>query len=1216
MKKLLLCLFSFLFISTAISGCAFLLAGCDSVEQQVDKNIDNSQNDENFETDLPADENNGGNNNEEDDIGANSVDFTIRMKVYYSGGIADWSTLGRISLQAGYFDIWWKEGNGGGNHGGNKTWGNTPSTAEAYGYDQQGGAGGDEYALYISYLSYSYNMGVQRFAEVWPHYATGFTCWSINTDSSFEANRTSTGEVADDGDPVYIYGNKKTSTSKPTNSVGGTMTGNWYIKYRQNMTIEYDKNGGSGGPTSTGFYAGKSVALSSSKPTRSGYTFAGWKFNETVYYSSSTINWSELEYNTNSKLSTRTVVAQWTPNSYSLTVNLNGGTGHKNIFNGVNNVGSSSSLQNANTIQYYVKNAEIYIYSNSTNTNDHYGHTPYWAYLTSGVNYTLSFKAISLNSSVLNSSIEAGMFLDGEYNTYYFKDGGPTINSTTKPIEYLYSFMPNVSGSYQLRLDTNLNNAKFKIFDLVIYATNTTLTSYTVTNSNETLITIPTPTREGYTFNGWTISNSNGTLTKGSGEDYFFKYGAGNNTITAQWKNNTFSDTYFYRNASGNQATKGQTRTYGQSFVTYTSSEISPYTSNGWNLKGWAYNNTSTFDWTYEDGVTVSSTIYTQSFSTLSWYAISERSISIKYDGNGGTYSGGNTTSTQRWNQYNNKIQSVSLKVTSTTPTRKGHTFLGWSTNKSASQADYASGSTYNFNNGYSDSASVTLYAVWEINSYKVRIYAMTGISDIKQPATTWYSDNIGRYKEVSVQYGTSYTLEVAVKLAFNFDRWTYVNDNNGEIVSSNTIYNFTIEARDYTFFAFAKAKNPAYQDANGNWYVEMGEYPQSYADLVWTEYSGDGNYAGLDVSYNKNDNILTLNGSCTATTVEQTTLLSLHGLKFNEGDVYTIKREHISGSVEIQNGSGTSFVIDVIKSNGSETSTRNYNDSSVDFAGKIETKTLTINSSASAEADGFKFWIWGNTGTTIVFNNYKLKISINYDNLLNNAEKETSSSIQIANQELPVYTIKSQVGDMPTGSEFVQYENKWYKVEPVKYVLAGDYSSGFATESGNVTAVSEKVVFASIWNEEKLGLGDGFYYEGKQASINYNFQTYFFNESGLFNIREDGILQYIDNKFYYERFKDLNFGDTLVVQNGTTSTVASTREMDEVFGSGNYSAKFSDLVADILGGYLYYWTRDVGSNLNNAQTISAGGTTGTQMKMQEILGVRITVNVKTFSCL
>ena len=75
---------------------------------------------------------------------------------------------------------------------------------------------------------------------------------------------------------------------------------------------------------------------------------------------------------------------------------------------------------------------------------------------------------------------------------------------------------------------------------------------------------------------------------------------------------------------------------------------------------------------------------------------------------------------------------------------------------------------------------------------------------------------------------------------------------------------------------------------------------------------------------------------------------------------------------------------------------------------------------------------------------------------------------------------------------------------------------------------------------------------------------------------------------------------------------------MDEVFGSGNYEVEFSDLVSDILknkGNNLMYWTRDVGSNLNNAECITRLGTV-TQAIMQNLLGVRITVNVKTFGCL
>ena len=57
-----------------------------------------------------------------------------------------------------------------------------------------------------------------------------------------------------------------------------------------------------------------------------------------------------------------------------------------------------------------------------------------------------------------------------------------------------------------------------------------------------------------------------------------------------------------------------------------------------------------------------------------------------------------------------------------------------------------------------------------------------------------------------------------------------------------------------------------------------------------------------------------------------------------------------------------------------------------------------------------------------------------------------------------------------------------------------------------------------------------------------------------------------------------------------------------------------NDLVADILGNALMYWTRDVGSELNNAECITRYGSV-IQAKMQNLLGARITTNVKTFAC-
>ena len=46
------------------------------------------------------------------------------------------------------------------------------------------------------------------------------------------------------------------------------MSGDWYIKYRENMNLEYDLNGGTSGPNTTNFYAGFDCSLSLTKPYR------------------------------------------------------------------------------------------------------------------------------------------------------------------------------------------------------------------------------------------------------------------------------------------------------------------------------------------------------------------------------------------------------------------------------------------------------------------------------------------------------------------------------------------------------------------------------------------------------------------------------------------------------------------------------------------------------------------------------------------------------------------------------------------------------------------------------------------------------------------------------------------------------------------------------------------------------------------------------------
>lgn len=85
-------------------------------------------------------------------------------------------------------------------------------------------------------------------------------------------------------------------------------------------TIKYDANGGTGAPSSQTKYYGKSLTISSTKPTRTGYTFLGWALTATgsVYYASGS---------TCGKNENLTLYAVWEANTYDVKFNANGGSG-------------------------------------------------------------------------------------------------------------------------------------------------------------------------------------------------------------------------------------------------------------------------------------------------------------------------------------------------------------------------------------------------------------------------------------------------------------------------------------------------------------------------------------------------------------------------------------------------------------------------------------------------------------------------------------------------------------------------------------------------------------------------------------------------------------------------------------------------------------------------------------------------------------------------
>lgn len=104
---------------------------------------------------------------------------------------------------------------------------------------------------------------------------------------------------------------------------GGTKSasGSISVPAKTSYTVKYDANGGSGAPSSQTKWHGTALTLSSTAPTRTGYTFLGWSTSSTA----TSATWAAGDsYTTNAS---DTLYAVWKANTYTVSYNANGGSG-------------------------------------------------------------------------------------------------------------------------------------------------------------------------------------------------------------------------------------------------------------------------------------------------------------------------------------------------------------------------------------------------------------------------------------------------------------------------------------------------------------------------------------------------------------------------------------------------------------------------------------------------------------------------------------------------------------------------------------------------------------------------------------------------------------------------------------------------------------------------------------------------------------------------
>lgn len=276
------------------------------------------------------------------------------------------------------------------------------------------------------------------------------------------------------------------------------------------------------------------------------------------------------------------------------------------------------------------------------------------------------------NKEITNINIKTVVFKISDFSKYgkldVYINGQKNvgdISSLTKRYNYGSNYeIKNIVVNGGYTLTTDLNSLKGTLSDNttinLAFSTNTYSISYnldggSIVNENRNYnvetdsFTLPIPTKEGFTFTGWTgtgldTPTINVTIPKGT---------YGDKTYTANWVNSTYSITYNLNNGTLNNAINS----YKSNSENFT---LPKPTRNGYSFAGWTGSGLSnpTVDVTIVKG-TMGDKSYTANWTPINY--------SISYNANGGSISGQRTS-------YNIETGTFNL----VTPSRTGYSFTGW----------------------------------------------------------------------------------------------------------------------------------------------------------------------------------------------------------------------------------------------------------------------------------------------------------------------------------------------------------------------------------------------------------------------------------------------------------------------------------------------------------------------------------------------------------
>ncbi len=420
----------------------------------------------------------------------------------------------------------------------------------------------------------------------------------------------------------------------------GAITRTWTLTVDPlaSYTVSYNANGGSGAPGNQTKWYGETLKLSTTKPTRTGYTFKGWATSSSA--TTATVQ-PGANYTANAAV---TYYAVWQINTWTMTYKANGGTG-------------------ADQTQTKTYNVAAAIKAASTFTRSGF-----------------DFKRWNTNTTDTGTAYDAGASYTANAAATFYAIWNRTI-----------SYNANTTDTVG-----NLPSAQ------------TEIATSAMTLSSDT------PTRANYIFKRWNTGTADDGTAYAPGATYAADLGS--IALYAIW-----NPIITYNANGGTGAPDPQTKTYGTTLVLTAEQP----TRDGFSFKQWN---------TASDG---SGTAYAPNGAFTSETATALYAIwnaTVTYNANGGTGAPASQTS----------AYGSTITLSSTAPTRSGHTFLEWNTEQDASGTAYQPGDEYSASNG-----NMTLYAKWRVDIVVTNI-------ECKLTDSQGNPDALGHHVTVTASYDTT----------------------------------------------------------------------------------------------------------------------------------------------------------------------------------------------------------------------------------------------------------------------------------------------------------------------------------------------------------------------------------------------------------------------------------------------------------------------------